>query len=110
MNQISPIAETADSVTLRRADFEALLAAAEDAIDLGRTLFIVSSKSGGTLEPNILLDYFFARVSAARADGPRNSRVALGKSGGPADCLGLYFSRPSARDTCHKVVTISPLS
>ena len=33
MNQISPIAETADSVTLRRADFEALLAAAEDAID-----------------------------------------------------------------------------
>ena len=33
MNQISPIAETADSVTLRRADFDALLAAAEDAID-----------------------------------------------------------------------------
>jgi DNA-binding XRE family transcriptional regulator len=33
MNHFSPIAETPDSVTLRRADFEALIAAAEDAID-----------------------------------------------------------------------------
>jgi DNA-binding XRE family transcriptional regulator len=33
MNQISPIAETPDSVTLRRVDFEALIAIAEDAID-----------------------------------------------------------------------------
>ena len=34
----------------------------ESAIDLSRTLFIVSSKSGGTLEPNILKEYFFDRV------------------------------------------------
>jgi transaldolase/glucose-6-phosphate isomerase len=34
----------------------------EAAIDKARTLFIVSSKSGTTLEPNILKDYFFARV------------------------------------------------
>ena len=27
-----------------------------------KTLFIVSSKSGGTTEPNVLMDYFFARV------------------------------------------------
>ena len=33
MNQISPITETPDSVTLRRADFDALIAMAEDAID-----------------------------------------------------------------------------
>jgi transaldolase/glucose-6-phosphate isomerase len=32
------------------------------AIDLARTLFIVSSKSGSTLEPNIFKDYFFDRV------------------------------------------------
>ena len=31
-------------------------------IDLERTLFIVSSKSGNTLEPNIFKDYFFERV------------------------------------------------
>jgi transaldolase/glucose-6-phosphate isomerase len=35
------------------------------ALDLTRTLVIVSSKSGTTLEPNILLQYFFACVSEA---------------------------------------------
>jgi transaldolase/glucose-6-phosphate isomerase len=37
----------------------------ESMIDLAKSLFIVSSKSGGTLEPNIFLDYFFDRVRAA---------------------------------------------
>jgi transaldolase / glucose-6-phosphate isomerase len=32
-------------------------------IDLARTLFIVSSKSGTTLEPNVLMDYFFEQAS-----------------------------------------------
>jgi transaldolase / glucose-6-phosphate isomerase len=35
----------------------------EARVDLMRTLFIVSSKSGTTLEPNVFLDYFHARVS-----------------------------------------------
>jgi transaldolase / glucose-6-phosphate isomerase len=34
----------------------------DDRIDLRRTLFIVSSKSGSTLEPNILKQHFFERV------------------------------------------------
>ena len=34
-------------------------------IDPARTLFIVSSKSGTTLEPNVLMDYFFAKAAAA---------------------------------------------
>jgi transaldolase / glucose-6-phosphate isomerase len=34
-------------------------------INLANTLFIVSSKSGGTTEPNVMKDYFFARVSEA---------------------------------------------
>ncbi len=37
--------------------------AMEKAVDLARTLFIVSSKSGGTTEPNVMKDYFFARVA-----------------------------------------------
>ena len=37
----------------------------EAAIDLARTLFIVSSKSGSTLEPNIFRDYFLDRVKQA---------------------------------------------
>jgi len=38
--------------------------ALETRIDPERTLFIVSSKSGTTLEPNIFLDYFWSRVVA----------------------------------------------
>jgi transaldolase/glucose-6-phosphate isomerase len=34
----------------------------EESIDLAKTIFIVSSKSGTTLEPNIYKDYFFNRA------------------------------------------------
>jgi glucose-6-phosphate isomerase len=34
----------------------------ENAVDLKRTIFIVASKSGSTLEPNIFKQYFFERV------------------------------------------------
>ncbi len=34
----------------------------ESKVDLANTLFIVSSKSGGTLEPNIFKQYFFERT------------------------------------------------
>src|SRR5262252_6855727 len=34
----------------------------EHHVDLGKTLFIVSSKSGSTLEPNIFKQYFFERA------------------------------------------------
>lgn len=34
----------------------------EDQLDLKKTLFMVSSKSGTTLEPNIFMDYFYAQL------------------------------------------------
>ena len=37
----------------------------ENKIDIARTLFIVSSKSGSTLEPNIFKQYFFERTKEA---------------------------------------------
>src|SRR6266496_1957966 len=37
----------------------------EASINIAKTLFIVSSKSGGTTEPNVMKDYFFAQVSKA---------------------------------------------
>ncbi len=40
----------------------AQIKALESKIDLTRTLFIVSSKSGNTLEPNIFKEYFFDRL------------------------------------------------
>ena len=39
--------------------------AMEKKIDIRKSLFIVSSKSGGTTEPNAMKDYFFDRVSKA---------------------------------------------
>ncbi|HZR60941.1 MAG TPA: bifunctional transaldolase/phosoglucose isomerase [Xanthobacteraceae bacterium] len=43
----------------------AQVAAFERKIDPAHTLFIVSSKSGTTLEPNVLMDYFFDKAAAA---------------------------------------------
>ncbi len=45
--------------------------ALEGKVDLGQTLFVVSSKSGSTLEPNIFKQYFFERV--ARTLGAREA-------------------------------------
>lgn len=43
----------------------AQIAAVEAGLDVARTLVLVSSKSGGTLEPHILFQYFFERVALA---------------------------------------------
>ena len=43
----------------------AQVAAVERKVDMARTLVIVSSKSGSTLEPNALREYFFERMKAA---------------------------------------------
>jgi transaldolase/glucose-6-phosphate isomerase len=51
----------------------AQVGAMADAVKPAKTLFIVSSKSGGTTEPNVMKDYFFARVSEA---------VGAGRAGG----------------------------
>jgi transaldolase / glucose-6-phosphate isomerase len=40
-----------------------------DAVNIAKTLFIVSSKSGGTTEPNVMKDFFFAEVDAAIGAG-----------------------------------------
>jgi transaldolase/glucose-6-phosphate isomerase len=52
----------------------AQIASVESAIDLRRTLFIVSSKSGTTLEPNILFQYFKARVAQTIGDADAGQR------------------------------------
>ncbi len=48
--------------------------AAENKVNLARTLFIVSSKSGTTLEPNIFKQYFFERVKQAIGADKAGSR------------------------------------
>jgi transaldolase/glucose-6-phosphate isomerase len=52
----------------------AQIAAFERKGDPARTLYIVSSKSGTTLEPNIFKQYFFERARRAAADGSPGER------------------------------------
>jgi transaldolase/glucose-6-phosphate isomerase len=50
----------------------------EKKVDLAKTLFIVSSKSGSTLEPNIYKQYFFERVrQTAGADKAGSHFIAI---------------------------------
>jgi len=58
------------ALTFGRSDFHILdstvpaqVISAESKLDLAKTLFIVASKSGTTLEPNCFKQYFFDRVS-----------------------------------------------
>jgi transaldolase/glucose-6-phosphate isomerase len=77
--------------------------AIEHQIDIAKTLFIVSSKSGSTLEPNIFKQYFFERtrqtVGAVKAGshfmaitdpGSNMQKVAEGDR-----FLHIFFGRPS---------------
>jgi transaldolase/glucose-6-phosphate isomerase len=51
--------------------------ALESAIDIKNTLFIVSSKSGSTLEPNIFKDYFFGRMQESFGEKAGDRFVAV---------------------------------
>jgi transaldolase/glucose-6-phosphate isomerase len=55
----------------------AQIRALESTIDLANTLFIVSSKSGSTLEPNIFKDYFFSRVQESLGDKAGDHFIAV---------------------------------
>ena len=68
----------------------------ERAIDLRRTLFIVSSKSGSTLEPNIFLSYFHERVVAVLGGEKAGAAfVAVSDPGSPLEGVAkrLKFGR-----------------
>ena len=75
----------------------------ERRIDLRRTLFIVSSKSGSTLEPNILKQYFFDRVrEAVGADEAGRRFVAVTDPGSKMQQVAegdhfrhVFFGAPS---------------
>jgi transaldolase/glucose-6-phosphate isomerase len=49
----------------------------ESKIDLANTMFIVSSKSGTTLEPNIFKQYFFQRARQVVGDDAGNRFIAI---------------------------------
>jgi len=60
----------------------------ESRVDLARTIVIVASKSGSTLEPNILLEYFSERVKAVVGEREAGSRfIAITDPGSSLDRL-----------------------
>ena len=69
----------------------------EDLIDLNNTLFIVASKSGTTLEPNILKDYFFDRVrDEIDSESPGKRFIAITDPGSKLE--------ESARSECFRYI------
>lgn len=75
----------------------------EHQIDIAKTLFIVSSKSGSTLEPNIFKQYFFERTKqVVGADKVGSHFVAITDPGSKMQevaehdhFLHVFFGRPS---------------
>ncbi|MGA8214001.1 MAG: bifunctional transaldolase/phosoglucose isomerase [Candidatus Sulfotelmatobacter sp.] len=75
----------------------------ENKIDIARTLFIVSSKSGTTLEPNIFKQYFFERTrQVVGADKAGSHFIAITDPGSKMQQVAeadrfrlIFFGRPS---------------
>ncbi|GJD50118.1 Transaldolase [Methylobacterium crusticola] len=63
--------------------------AVEAAVDLRRTLFIVASKSGSTLEPNVFRDYFLARAREVLGEGAGRHFVAVTDPGSAMEKAAL---------------------
>jgi glucose-6-phosphate isomerase len=55
----------------------------EEKISIAETLFLVSSKSGTTIEPNLLWTYFVSRLAAAGVKQPGHHLVAITDEGTP---------------------------
>ena len=55
----------------------ASVAGIAESVDLAHTLFIVSSKSGGTVEPNSFFKYFYERVRALKGERAGENFVAI---------------------------------
>src|SRR5215469_3690006 len=81
----------------------AQIKAMEARLDLAKTLFIVSSKSGSTLEPNIFKQYFFDRVQqTANKDKAGSQFIAVTDPGSKMQEVAeqdrfrhIFFSVPS---------------
>jgi transaldolase/glucose-6-phosphate isomerase len=73
------------------------------AIDPARTLFIVSSKSGTTLEPNLLEAWFFERAKAGLGAAAASRFVAITD---PGSALEKLAERRGYRHVAHGVPSI----
>lgn len=80
------------------------IASVASSVDLANTIVIVSSKSGSTLEPNILLEYFYHRVRQVVGDGEVGRRfIAITD---PGSSLEQLATGRSFRHIVHGVPSI----
>ncbi|HKF52275.1 MAG TPA: bifunctional transaldolase/phosoglucose isomerase, partial [Candidatus Acidoferrales bacterium] len=76
----------------------------ESKIDVKKTVFIVSSKSGTTLEPNIFKEYFFDRAS--KASGAENAGKQFIAITDPGSKLEEVAAKDKFRHVFHGVPSI----
>lgn len=95
------------SITFGKKNFHILdstdpaqVKAVEEKLDLGKTLFVVASKSGSTLEPNCFKQYFFDRVSQI-TDRPGKQFVAITDPGSKMEQIAkadgfrhIFYGKP----------------
>jgi transaldolase/glucose-6-phosphate isomerase len=95
------------AITFGRKNFHILdstvpsqVKAVEDKIDLAKTLFIVASKSGSTLEPNCFKQYFFEQVSKI-SDEPGKQFIAITDPGSKMEQIAkddgfrhIFYGKP----------------
>ena len=82
----------------------AQIAAAVRDVDLAHTLVVVSSKSGSTLDPNILFQYVFERVT--EAVGVRNAPKRFMAVTDPGSTLQGMAEQYGFRRICHGLSTV----
>jgi len=70
------------SLTVLDSTHPAAVAGADDRLDLSTTLFVVASKSGTTIEPLSLFEFFWDRVAAV-TDDPGSHFAAITDPGSP---------------------------
>jgi transaldolase/glucose-6-phosphate isomerase len=71
------VAKGACDVAVLDSTDPAAVATLERWSDPAKTLYIVSSKSGGTTEPNVFFQYFYDRVRARRGDKAGEQFIAI---------------------------------
>jgi transaldolase / glucose-6-phosphate isomerase len=82
----------------------AQIKAVENQIDIAKTLFIVASKSGSTLEPNIFKQYFYNRVQ--EAVGKANVGKQFIAITDPGSKMEQVAQADGFRHICHGVPSI----
>ncbi|MBV1857769.1 MAG: bifunctional transaldolase/phosoglucose isomerase [Nannocystaceae bacterium] len=94
-----------DAPTLRIVDSTvgAQVARIAEGLDLSRTLFIVASKSGSTLEPTVLMEFFMGRAVAALGDAAAKHFVAITD---PGSKLEAFAAEQGFRTTLYGVPEI----